>query len=44
MIMALAKRCPFCGKKLDSEGFCQNKNCTDYKRTEIHNKEKKNDK
>ena len=30
-----AKRCPFCKKKLDEKGLCQNKNCVDYKRTQI---------
>lgn len=31
-----AKRCPFCGKKLDKKGFCQNTDCVDYKRTQMH--------
>ena len=42
--MAIAKRCTFCGKKLDAEGYCQNKQCIDYKRTEMHEKEQKGDK
>lgn len=33
--MAKVKRCPFCGKKLDAKGRCQNKRCADYKRTQI---------
>lgn len=33
--MASIKRCPFCGKKLDSKRRCQNKNCADYERTKI---------
>jgi hypothetical protein len=33
------KRCPFCGKKLDKNGYCQNHSCIDYKRTEMHEQE-----
>jgi hypothetical protein len=33
--MAVAKRCPFCHKKLDAKGLCQNKECVDYERTKI---------
>jgi hypothetical protein len=29
------KRCPFCKKKLDEKGHCQNHDCVDYKRTQI---------
>ena len=29
----MVKRCPFCGKKLDKDGYCQNKKCVDYQRT-----------
>ena len=39
-----AKRCPFCKQKLDPKGLCQNKNCVDYKRTQmIESQEKKED-
>ena len=34
-----AKRCPFCGHKLDENGKCQNVKCVDYKRTQIKEKE-----
>ena len=37
----MAKRCKFCGKKLDSKGCCQNKNCPDYERTKVIEQEKK---
>ena len=30
--MEKVKRCPFCGHKLDAEGYCTNKNCSDYVR------------
>ena len=30
-----AKRCPFCKQKLDPKGLCQNKQCVDYKRTQM---------
>jgi hypothetical protein len=30
-----AKRCPFCGNKLDEKNRCHNPNCVDYKRTQI---------
>lgn len=33
-------RCPFCKQKLDPDGYCQNAQCVDYKRTEIEKKEK----
>jgi len=33
------KRCPFCKKKLDSKGHCQNPECVDYKRTQIEEAE-----
>ena len=36
-----AKRCGFCGHKLDEKGNCQNKKCVDYKRTQIIEKEEK---
>lgn len=39
--MPVAKRCPFCRKKLDSEGYCRNTECVDYKRTQMHDEEKK---
>ena len=38
--MARAKRCPFCGHKLDKEGWCRNKDCADYIRTQTHDAEK----
>lgn len=38
--MARAKRCPFCGHKLDKEGWCRNKGCADYIRTQTHDAEK----
>ena len=38
-----AKRCGFCGRKLDEKGNCQNTNCVDYKRTQIIEKEEKKD-
>lgn len=38
------KRCPFCFKKLDDKGRCQNKSCVDYKRTQIEEEEEKNKK
>lgn len=40
MIMARAKRCPFCGHKLDAEGWCRNEKCADYIRTQTHDTEK----
>ena len=40
MIMARAKRCPFCGHKLDAEGWCRNTKCADYIRTQTHDAEK----
>lgn len=39
--MAKVKRCPFCGHKLDAEGYCTNKNCSDYVRREIEEGEEK---
>jgi len=36
-----AKRCPFCKKKLDDKGLCQNKECIDYKRTKIIEEQEK---
>lgn len=38
--MARAKRCPFCGHKLDAKGWCQNTKCADYIRTQTHDAEK----
>jgi len=41
-----AKRCPFCGKKVDKKGYCQNTSCIDYERTKMHeeqDKEKKDE-
>lgn len=38
--MARAKRCPFCGHKLDEEGWCRNTKCADYIRTQTHDAEK----
>lgn len=38
--MARAKRCPFCGYKLDTEGWCRNEKCADYIRTQTHDAEK----
>lgn len=29
------KRCIFCGRKLDDNGFCTNPKCPDYRRKEI---------
>lgn len=40
MIMARAKRCSFCGHKLDAEGWCRNTKCADYIRTQTHDAEK----
>jgi hypothetical protein len=40
--MAVVKRCPFCHKKLDNKGYCQNKSCVDYKRTLMHEQEQNN--
>lgn len=40
MIMARAKRCPFCGHKLDAAGWCRNTKCADYIRTQTHDAEK----
>ena len=37
----MAKRCVFCRKKLDEKGRCQNKLCVDYIRTQIIEKEEK---
>lgn len=37
--MARAKRCPFCGHKLDAEGWCRNEKCADYIRTQTHDAE-----
>jgi len=39
--MDKVKRCPFCGHKLNSEGYCENKNCVDYERTKIKEEEGK---
>ena len=39
--MAVAKRCIFCGKKLRKDGYCENKKCPDYKRTQIHDEGEK---
>jgi hypothetical protein len=39
--MAVAKRCKFCGKKVDDKGRCQNKQCVDYKRTQMLEAEEK---
>ena len=33
--MQKIKRCPFCGHKLSSEGYCENKKCADYERNKI---------
>lgn len=38
--MARAKRCSFCGHKLDAEGWCRNTKCADYIRTQTHDAEK----
>lgn len=37
----MLKFCTFCGRKLDTEGFCTNKKCPDYKRKELIETEKK---
>ena len=37
--MARTKRCPFCGHKLDADGWCRNTNCADYIRTQTHDAE-----
>ena len=42
--MANTKRCNFCLKKLDAKGRCQNKQCVDYKRTQIEEAEEKKQK
>ena len=31
----MSTRCPFCGYKLDTNGYCQNQKCADYERTKI---------
>lgn len=31
----MIKFCTFCARKLDSEGFCTNPKCPDYRRKEI---------
>lgn len=38
--MARAKHCPFCGHKLDAEGWCRNTKCADYIRTQTHDAKK----
>lgn len=42
-MMAVSKRCIFCGKKLREDGYCANKKCVDYKRTQIHDENGKKD-
>ena len=37
----MLKFCTFCGRKLDTEGFCTNLKCADYKRKLIVEAEKK---
>lgn len=37
----MLKFCTFCGRKLDTEGFCTNLKCPDYKRNLIIETEKK---
>ena len=37
----MLKFCIFCGRKLDTEGFCTNSKCPDYKRKELIETEKK---
>ena len=37
----MLKFCTFCGRKLDTEGFCTNSKCPDYKRKELIETEKK---
>ena len=37
----MLKFCTFCGRKLDTEGFCTNTECADYKRKLIVEAEKK---
>lgn len=37
----MLKFCTFCGRKLDTEGFCTNSKCPDYKRKELIEIEKK---
>lgn len=38
----MLKFCTFCGRKLDTEGFCTNSKCPDYKRKEsVSRKSKK---
>lgn len=37
----MLKFCTFCGRKLDTEGFCTNSKCLDYKRKELIETEKK---
>ena len=37
--MAIAKRCKFCGHKLDSKGYCRNAECADYERTKTMGKQ-----
>ena len=36
----MLKFCTFCGRKLDTEGFCTNLKCPDYKRKLIIETEK----
>lgn len=31
----MLKFCTFCGRKLDTEGFCTNSKCPDYKRKKV---------
>lgn len=37
----MLKFCTFCGRKFDTEGFCTNSKCPDYKRKELIETEKK---
>ena len=37
----MLKFCTFCVRKLDTEGFCTNSKCPDYKRKELRETEKK---
>lgn len=37
----MIERCIFCHKPLRQDGYCANENCIDYKRTQIHDENTK---
>ena len=39
--LTMLKFCTFCGRKLDTEGFCTNSKCPDYKRKELIEQKRK---